>query len=414
MGADVSGIAKTFFSNNKVVFTMGFTALLISSLGDILAGVTLGYMSNTLALLPGLMILIPPAIGMRGNIFGALGSRLGTSMHVGTFELSLRKGSILRQNMEASLILTMVVSFLMGFLAKVVSTALGVESISMQQFIFISVFGGVLAGLALLVVNVIVAYVGFRRNWDIDNISAPMLTAAGDIVTLPMLFVAGIIVINWSTDLTAYFYDVMMVLFLAITVYLVYDALFRRDEEAKRIFVQSSPVLVVCILLDLGAGLTIEGQLTNLVAYPALLILIPLFLQNCNALGGILTSRMSSLLHMGILEPGKLPGKVSYENFAIIYIFGLWVFTFVSIATHFVALAMGKASPGLLPMISLGLVAGLITVTVLNFLSYYVAVTTFMFSLDPDDHSIPVTSSAIDFIGSLALMGMIVVLGLAL
>lgn len=410
----MSGAVKTFFSNNKTVFTLGFTALLISSLGDIMAGVTLGFMTDTLELLPGLMILIPAAIGMRGNIFGALGSRLGTSMHVGTFEISLRKGSILRQNMEASLILTMMVSFLMGFLAKVVSTALGVNSISMQQFIFISVFGGVLAGLVLLVVNVIVANLGFRRNWDIDNISAPLLTAAGDIVTLPMLFLAGILVLNWNGDLAHLFYDIMMVAFFIITVYLIYEALYRRDEETKRIFVQSSPVLVICILLDLGAGLTIEDQISHLVAYPALLVLIPLFLQNCNALGGILTSRMSSLLHMGIMLPGKVPGKVSYENFAIIYIFALWVFTFVSIATHFVCVALGLASPGLLIMITLGLVAGLATVTVLNFLSYYVAVTTFMFSLDPDDHSIPITSSAIDFIGSLALMAAIVMLGLSI
>lgn len=404
---------RTFFTNNKTVFTMGFTALLISSLGDILAGVTLGYMTDTLKLLPGLMLLIPAAIGMRGNIFGALGSRLGTSMHVGTFELSLRRGSILRQNMEASLILTMVISFLMGGLAKIISTALGVDSISIQQFIFISVFGGVLAGFVLLVVNVVVANIGFRRNWDIDNVSAPLITAAGDIVTLPMLFLAAILVLNGGAVFSDMFYNLMMIGFLVITVYLIYDALYRRDEEAKRIFVQSAPVLAICTVLDLGAGLTIEEQLTHLVAFPALLVLIPLFLQNCNALGGILTSRMSSLLHMGIMVPGKAPGKVSYENFAIIYIFSLWVFTFVSIATHFVALAMGLSSPGLLTMITLGLVAGLITVTVLNILSYYVAVTTFMFSLDPDDHSIPVTSSAIDFIGALALMGMIVFLGLS-
>lgn len=410
----MSGAVKAFFSNNRTVFTLGFTALLISSLGDIMAGVTLGFMTNTLELLPGLMILIPPAIGMRGNIFGALGSRLGTSMHVGTFELSLRRGTILRQNMEASLILTMVVSFLMGFLAKVVSVALGINSISMQQFIFISVFGGVLAGLVLLVVNIVVATIGFKRNWDIDNISAPLLTAAGDIVTLPMLFLAGIIVLNWNVEYAELFYDIMTVVFLLITIYLIYEALHRRDEEAKRIFVQSSPVLAICILLDLGAGLTIEDQIAHLVAYPALLVLIPLFLQNCNALGGILTSRMSSLLHMGLMVPGKVPGRMSYENFAIIYIFAIWVFTFVSMTTHFVCLVLGLASPGLMAMITLGLVAGLITVTVLNFLSYYVAVTTFMFSLDPDDHSIPLTSSAIDLIGSLALMGMIVAFGLSL
>jgi len=51
-------------------------ALLVSSAGDLLAGVTLGAISDTLALLPGLLVLVPAAIGMRGNIFGALGSRL--------------------------------------------------------------------------------------------------------------------------------------------------------------------------------------------------------------------------------------------------------------------------------------------------------------------------------------------------
>jgi len=76
---------RGFFGRNRSVFTLGFIGLVISSIGDLAAGATLGFMTDTLALLPGLMILIPPAIGMRGNIFGALGSRLGTAMHVGTF-----------------------------------------------------------------------------------------------------------------------------------------------------------------------------------------------------------------------------------------------------------------------------------------------------------------------------------------
>ena len=109
-------------------------------LGDLLAGATLGFMTNTLTLLPGLMVLIPPAIGMRGNIFGALGSRLGTAMHIGTFEFSFRRGSILRQNMESSLLLTLIVSFLMGVLAKIMAEAFGISS-TRQEFVFISVLG---------------------------------------------------------------------------------------------------------------------------------------------------------------------------------------------------------------------------------------------------------------------------------
>ena len=154
--------------------------MMISSVGDLLAGATLGSMTGTLSQLAGLMILIPPAIGMRGNIFGALGSRLGTAMNIGTFEMSMKKGSLLRQNFEASLLLTIVMSFLMGIMAAGIATLLGVEAAGMEVFVFISVIGGTLAGIVLVFINILVASVGFKRGWDIDNFSAPIITAAGD------------------------------------------------------------------------------------------------------------------------------------------------------------------------------------------------------------------------------------------
>ena len=61
----------------------------------------------------------------------------------------------------------------------------------------------------------------------------------------------------------------------------------------------------------------------------------------------------------------------------------------------------------------LSLTAGLVTVTALNFLSYYVSVATYRLRLDPDDHSIPLTSSAIDSVGAIALMTFILIFGLA-
>src|SRR5499427_10056535 len=85
----------------------GFVALLASSGGDLLAGLTLGAITGTLESLPGLLVLVPAAIGMRGNIFGALGSRLGTSIHAGTFRLSRRKDTVVGQNILASTALTL-------------------------------------------------------------------------------------------------------------------------------------------------------------------------------------------------------------------------------------------------------------------------------------------------------------------
>src|SRR5215467_4621408 len=79
----------------------GFVALLLSSGGDLLAGLTLGSITGTLEQLPGLLVLVPAAIGMRGNVFGALGSRLGTAIHTGQYQLSRRLDTPVGQNVAA-------------------------------------------------------------------------------------------------------------------------------------------------------------------------------------------------------------------------------------------------------------------------------------------------------------------------
>ena len=44
---------------------------------------TLGSITGTLEFLPGLLVLIPASVGMRGMIFGAMGARLGTGIAAG-------------------------------------------------------------------------------------------------------------------------------------------------------------------------------------------------------------------------------------------------------------------------------------------------------------------------------------------
>ena len=69
----------------------GLVALVLSTVAGFIAGLTLSGIGDTLQALPGLIILIPAAVGMRGTIFGAIGARLGTTNAAGTFEVSFRK-----------------------------------------------------------------------------------------------------------------------------------------------------------------------------------------------------------------------------------------------------------------------------------------------------------------------------------
>src|SRR6478752_7918552 len=102
----------------------GFFALLISSGGDLVTGLTLASITGTLTELPGLFILIPAAIGMRGNIFGGLGSRLGTQIHAGTFRVSRLIDSLFGQNVGAAILLSLAISAALAVLAEAVSAAL--------------------------------------------------------------------------------------------------------------------------------------------------------------------------------------------------------------------------------------------------------------------------------------------------
>src|SRR5947208_12053553 len=173
----------------------GLAALLVSSGGDLLAGLTLGSITHTLERLPGLLVLVPAAIGMRGNIFGALGSRLGTAIHTGTFRLSRRRDTVVGQNILASLTLTLSISFALAVLAKAVAVGFGLgHTISIADFLVISMLGGVISSIAVLGLTLGVAAASVRQGWDMDNVAAPLVTAAGDMVTLPSLFVATYLV----------------------------------------------------------------------------------------------------------------------------------------------------------------------------------------------------------------------------
>ncbi|MDR0523239.1 MAG: magnesium transporter [Candidatus Methanoplasma sp.] len=408
---------KGFLIRNKSVFKMGLAALAIAAAADLVAGLFLGGMEEYIVMIPGMMVLVYSAIGMRGNIFGAVGSRLGTSMHMGTFEMSFRKGGILRSNMESSIALTFLISLAMGIMGWAVVGAMGMGSTDIWSFTFISMSGGLLAGLILLAFNVIIAREGHKRDWDVDNMTAPLIAAAGDIVTMPMLFLSAMFVKGCEgEDGSAGLPVVILTLcMIAFTVALVALIARRRSsgrmDEARRIVAQSTPVLVMCLLLDIFAGLAIEGEKESLVELAVLLILMPAFLNEGNALSGMLTSRLSSMIHLGTLRTGRFPGRDADENFAVTYIMAAATFAFIgAIASAATMLVYGDLGIGFGRVMLIVLVAGMITTTILNFLSYYVAVAAVRFSLDPDDHSIPITSSSMDLISAIVLINVILLL----
>ena len=60
--------------------------LVVCGLGAIIAGNTLSAMASILQNIPGLIIIVPAVIALRGNINTTLGSRLGSAYHLGIID----------------------------------------------------------------------------------------------------------------------------------------------------------------------------------------------------------------------------------------------------------------------------------------------------------------------------------------
>ena len=412
--AGKGGVAE-FFVRYRAALRLGITALVIAGTADLFAGILLGQMEEYLYLIPGMMILIYSAIGMRGNIFGAMGSRIGTALNIGTFEMSMRKGTVLRSNVESSILLTLIMSIAMGVSTWAVAELFFSGTKSVWDFIFISTLGGVVAGLMVLFFNILIAYEGKKRGWDVDNITAPLISAVGDIVTMPMIFVATwlfFIIEDLEFGETLMF--VSSVALIAVSAVLVARLVTRKtgkrdfSREAKRIFMQSMPVLLVCLIFEIGAGITIQDQQDSLIEYGVLIIMLPAFLNQGNALSGMLTSRLSSMIHLGTLRSKRLPPGEANENFLLMYVCAMVTFLYIGLISYGATIFTGTHGDlGLAHSLAIILIAGFLATTVLNFLSYYVAVLADRLGLDPDDHCIPITSSVMDLLGSAVLVGVV-------
>jgi mgtE-like transporter len=387
----------------------GFVALLISSLGDLVTGVTLGSITGTLAEFPGLLVLVPAAIGMRGNVFGALGSRLGTQIHAGTFRLSRRINTEVGQNMAAAIVSSLSIAAVLAVLAKVMSETFGLGSaMSVTDFMVVSVIGAAISSVVVLFITVGVAAYCANRSLDLDNVAAPIVTAAGDIVTLPSLFVATFLLqIHVVTPVVG---TLCVVAALAA---LVATLRTRHLPVLRRIVMESLPILALAGAVDILAGMTIEKQFESFLTYPALLVLVPPFLEDAGSLGAILAARVSTKLHLGTLGPGRAPWRAAPEDTMLIFAYAIPVFVILGLSSTAVAHVLGKASPGWAHMLGVTLIGGLLATMASVVIGFYAAVATHRFGLDPDNHSIPMVTSSRDFLGALSLILAIVLLGLS-
>lgn len=385
----------------------GFVALLLSTVAAFVAGAVLGSLTGTLERLPGLIIIIPAAVAQRGAIFGAMGARLGTSTHAGLFEATADRQGVLYQNVFVGAVLSLTLSMYLAILAKFSAIAFGLPSISILDFVTISVVGGALGSAVILGLTVGMAVLSYRRGYDLDAVSTPVVTAAADMLTIPTIFLATFLTrVEWLNSAVAG-------VSIAVSVYAAARGVLTRLPMARRVFAETVPVGLLTPVLGILAGTVIQARLPGFVANPGLLVLVPPLISNAGALGGVLSSRLSSKLQLGLISPRGRPEAPAVVDASLVVAFALVIFPIIgSLGLAFSAIT-GQGHPGAATMVAGALLAGLLATAVAIVFAYYIAILTARFGLDPDNHGVPIITSVIDLAGVVSFLLVLSVFGVA-
>jgi mgtE-like transporter len=339
------------------------------------------------------LILIPASVGMRGTIFGAIGARIGTTNAAGTFEVTRRREGVLYQNVYVAVVTTFASSLWLAVAAKLAGSVFGAPTISVWSLITISVVGGALGSLLILVITVALSVLSYRRGWDLDSVSTPMVTALGDMATLPTLYLATFLVRDDTVNAVVSGLCVLAAIYAMVRAYTV------NDSAVRRVVLEMTAVILLTPVLDILAGTLQEHRLPELTAVPVLLILIPPFVSQAGALGGIFASRISSKLQIGVITPRGLPETPALVDGTIVFALAVVVFSLIGTIAVGLSALTGHApvSPG--RVIAGSLAAGMIATPVTIVISYYLAIVTYRFGLDPDNQTVPIITSVMDLAG---------------
>jgi mgtE-like transporter len=372
----------------------GFVALTLSTIAGFAAGLTLAHITGTLDRLPGLLVLIPAAVGMKGTIFGAIGARLGTASAAGILDIHLQRGGVLRRNVDVAILTTLSSSLWLAVLARTVSPVLGEASISVLDLVVISVVGGVLGSAVILAITIGLSAVSYRKGWDLDSVATPMVTALGDMATLPSLFLATFLL---DIDVVT---DALGVLCVAAGVWAAVRAYLSSDPHVRRIARQMTATILLTPVLDVLAGGLLQARSEDLTAVPVLYALIPPFVSQAGALGGIFASRTTSKLQLGMITPRGRPETPAVVDASIVLALAVTVFTMIGVLAWGLGNLTGLASmPSLTTLAGATFVAGIVAAPVTIVGGYYIAISTYRFGLDPDDQSVPIITSTMDLSG---------------
>ncbi len=389
-----------------VLLRQSLLVLLFCALIDLLPGYFLGSLERYLILVPGLLVILPPTVGLRGNTFGALASRLSSKLHLGVIEPKFRKNRDLKDQIVATGIQLMALSALIPFIGGILGYVFGIEFASLSTLLFISLSAGLISGVMMFIISLGITFLAFRNGWDPDNISAPIIASSGDILTIPILFFSA-----WlSLNMAGYIVTSISMVVLALIIISSFVLLIRYRKEVRSILIGMFPIAFSAIVISTFSGIVLGASFDLYLKGTVFLLLIPAFNGQGGSMGSILGSRLSSAGYLGEDRMTLLPNRTGRASTITLWMISLLVFSFMGLAGVGIGTVAGIEMPSALMLMSIMLLGATMITIVSSLIAYYVTYISFKVGLDPDNVVIPLLTSVMDVVGSGSLLVSILIM----
>ena len=284
---------------------------------------------------------------------------------------------------------------------------------TLSELLVVCLVSGWSCGVVMLVATKLCVRYCLLHNVNPDNIAPTVVTTVGDLVTLPALLAASLLVRGTGAGAATggTVGNVIGIVVLVVAALTLAASLRHALPLLRRIVIESLPVLAAASFISLIAGIVVENQLGTFLDQPALLVLVPAYFGMAGALGGILSSRLGSKVHLGLIQSRAFPQREAWVDIRSIAVLAGPIFVLVGLAAHVGALIVGATSPGVGTMVSIALLAGFGATIVVLAVAYYGTLGAVRIGLDPDTATIPLTNSVLDLVGAFTLVGAIILLG---
>lgn len=163
----------------------------ISVTGGVLAGALLAQFLDKIALIPGILILLPGFLAMRGNISGSLAARLSVGLHQGLLK-HREQHYIIRSNALSGFVLGVLASLFLGIVAYAATWYF--FQTDAPGIIAIALIASIISNLIMIPLTSRTAVWLWKRGIHPENVMGPYITTIGDIVSVVSLILAVILV----------------------------------------------------------------------------------------------------------------------------------------------------------------------------------------------------------------------------